>query len=202
MDELLSRARALQSAIADALQRIGFEQLQARKTELDTIVAAPDFWNTALAAQTAVKEQSSLEKRLQPWVQIRQSVNEAVELLGLGDPSLVKEVAAQVQVAEDMFVELKEELKFSGPYDEHDVIISLHAGAGGSDAQDWAGMLLRMYVRWAEQQIYSVTMLDEAAADEGGIKSATLEITGVFAYGKLKSEHGVHRLVRLSPFNA
>ena len=202
MDELLSRARALQSAIADALQRIGFEQLQARKTELDTIVAAPDFWNTALAAQTAVKEQSSLEKRLQPWVQIRQSVNEAVELLGLGDPSLVKEVAAQVQVAEDMFVELKEELKFSGPYDEHDVIISLHAGAGGSDAQDWAGMLLRMYVRWAEQQNYSVTMLEEAAADEGGIKSATLEITGVFAYGKLKSEHGVHRLVRLSPFNA
>ena len=202
MDELRTRAETLQAAVADALTRIQFEQLLARKQELDTQVAATDFWANADAAQGIVKEQASLEKRLQPWQAIQQSVDEAVELLGLHDTTMEAEIAVQVQAAETAFEELKEELKFSGVYDEYAAIMSLHAGAGGSDAQDWAGMLLRMYVRWAEQQSYSVSIIEESAADEGGIKSATLEITGVFAYGKLKGEHGVHRLVRLSPFNA
>lgn len=202
MDELRTRAETLQAAVADALTRIQFEQLLARKQELDTQVAATDFWANADAAQSVVKEQASLEKRLQPWQGIQQSVDEAVELLGLHDTTMEAEIAAQVQAAETAFEELKEELKFSGVYDEYAAIMSLHAGAGGSDAQGWAGMLLRMYVRWAEQQSYSVSIIEESAADEGGIKSATLEITGVFAYGKLKGEHGVHRLVRLSPFNA
>ena len=202
MDELRTRAETLQAAVADALTRIQFEQLLARKQELDTQVAATDFWANADAAQSVVKEQASLEKRLQPWQGIQQSVDEAVELLGLHDTTMEAEIAAQVRAAEVAFEELKEELKFAGVYDEYAAIMSLHAGAGGSDAQDWAGMLLRMYVRWAEQQSYSVSIIEESAADEGGIKSATLEITGVFAYGKLKGEHGVHRLVRLSPFNA
>ncbi len=202
MDELRTRAETLQAAVADALARIQFEQLLARKQELDTQVAATDFWANADAAQGIVKEQASLEKRLQPWQGIQQSVDEAVELLGLHDTTMEAEIAAQVRAAEVAFEELKEELKFAGVYDEYAAIMSLHAGAGGSDAQDWAGMLLRMYVRWAEQQNYSVSIIEESAADEGGIKSATLEITGVFAYGKLKGEHGVHRLVRLSPFNA
>lgn len=202
MDELRTRAETLQAAVADALARIQFEQLLARKQELDTQVAATDFWANADAAQGIVKEQASLEKRLQPWQGIQQSVDEAVELLGLHDTTMEAEIAAQVRAAEVAFEELKEELKFAGVYDEYAAIMSLHAGAGGSDAQDWAGMLLRMYVRWAEQQSYSVSIIEESAADEGGIKSATLEITGVFAYGKLKGEHGVHRLVRLSPFNA
>jgi peptide chain release factor 2 len=202
MDELRTRAETLQAAVADALARIQFEQLLARKQELDTQVAAADFWANADAAQSVVKEQAGLEKRLQPWQGIQQSVDEAVELLGLHDTTMEAEIAAQVRAAEIAFEELKEELKFAGVYDEYAAIMSLHAGAGGSDAQDWAGMLLRMYVRWAEQQNYSVSIIEESAADEGGIKSATLEITGVFAYGKLKGEHGVHRLVRLSPFNA
>jgi peptide chain release factor 2 len=202
MDELRTRAETLQAAVADALARIQFEQLLARKQELDTQVAAADFWANADAAQSVVKEQAGLEKRLQPWQGIQQSVDEAVELLGLHDTTMEAEIAAQVRAAEVAFEELKEELKFAGVYDEYAAIMSLHAGAGGSDAQDWAGMLLRMYVRWAEQQNYSVSIIEESAADEGGIKSATLEITGVFAYGKLKGEHGVHRLVRLSPFNA
>jgi peptide chain release factor 2 len=100
------------------------------------------------------------------------------------------------------FDELKEALKFSGPYDDQDAIVSIHAGAGGADAQDWAGMLLRMYVRYAEKQGWSVQTVEESAGEEGGTKSVTLEISGDYAYGKLKGEHGVHRLVRLSPFNA
>ncbi len=202
MDELQRQTSELQVAVADALERIGFAKLLERKNAVDQLVLAPDFWNDTEAAQKVVKEQASLEKRLQPWVSLKQSVDDAVELLALGDKSIEVEVASQVKTAEETFAELKEELKFSGLYDDHDVIMSLHAGAGGADAQDWTGMLLRMYTRWAEQNDCSVSLLEEAPADEGGFKSATLEITGVFAYGKLKGEHGVHRLVRLSPFNA
>jgi peptide chain release factor 2 len=202
MEESLRSAKALQDAVQSALMRIGFDVMKTRYATLTGIINEPSFWNEPEAAQKTVKEQATLEKRIMPWEKLRQSIDEAIELLETGDETIETEMTSQVKQAENDFAELKEELKFSGPYDEHDVIISLHAGAGGSDAQDWTGMLLRMYVRWAEQQNYSVSMLEEAAADEGGIKSATLEITGVFAYGKLKSEHGVHRLVRLSPFNA
>jgi peptide chain release factor 2 len=202
MEESLRSAKALQDAVQTALMRIGFDVMKTRYATLTAIINEPSFWNEPEAAQKTVKEQATLEKRIMPWEKLRQSIDEAIELLETGDETIETEMTSQVKQAENDFAELKEELKFSGPYDEHDVIISLHAGAGGSDAQDWTGMLLRMYVRWAEQQNYSVSMLEEAAADEGGIKSATLEITGVFAYGKLKSEHGVHRLVRLSPFNA
>jgi peptide chain release factor 2 len=202
VDDLQRQAQEVQSALADAMQRIGFDALQAKKAELDAQVLAPDFWDNPEKAQKIVKEQASLEKRIQPWVGLKQSVGEAIELIELGDSSIETEIASQVKTAQDTFAELKEELKFSGIYDDHDALLSLHAGAGGADAQDWTAMLLRMYVRWAEQNNYSVLMVEESPGEEGGTKSATLEITGMFAYGKLKGEHGVHRLVRLSPFNA
>ncbi|MBP9761590.1 PCRF domain-containing protein, partial [Candidatus Saccharibacteria bacterium] len=200
--DLMHRAKTLQSAVKDARDRIGFESLLGRKENLDRQIGEPDFWSDPASAQSIVKEQAILEKRLRPWREIQQTLEESLELLAIGDKSIDTEIESQVKMAENSFAELKEELKFSGPYDDHEVIMSLHAGAGGADAQDWTGMLLRMYTRWAEQNSYSVLLIDEAAADEGGIKSATLEIAGVFAYGKLKGEHGVHRLVRLSPFNA
>ncbi len=202
MEDLQRQTEKLHTLVAEALERIGYIKLENRKRELDSLSTAPDFWNSPETAQKVAKEQASLEKRLEPWVELKQTLDDAVELLALGDKTIVNEVAAQVKLAEKTFTELKEELKFSGVYDDHDVIMSLHAGAGGADAQDWTGMLLRMYTRWAEQNSYSVSLLEEAPADEGGFKSATLEISGVFAYGKLKGEHGVHRLVRLSPFNA
>lgn len=202
MDELRAQAEEFRIAVADALGRIHFEDLTARKQLLDTQTTAADFWNNPDAAQPVVKEQAALDKRLQPWQGLKQSAQEIVELLELQDETLSDEIASQLQMAQTAFAALKEELKFSGPYDERDAIISLHAGAGGTDAQDWTAMLLRMYVRWAEQNEYSVTMVEESPGEEAGLKSATLEVTGVFAYGKLKSEHGVHRLVRLSPYNA
>jgi peptide chain release factor 2 len=125
-----------------------------------------------------------------------------VELSAMGDSSLADELLKQLQSARAQFDTLKEELKFNGPYDDHDTIVSIHAGAGGTDAQDWASMLLRMYVRYAEKESWSVVTVDESPGEEAGIKSVTLEVSGPFAYGKLKGEHGVHRLVRLSPFNA
>ena len=112
-------------------------------------------------------------------------------------------MASQVRNIQEDYEKLKKELRFQGPYDDHDVILGIYAGAGGTDAQDWAQMLLRMYVRWAEAHKLKVTTIDQSAGEEAGIKSATLEITGgSYLYGKLAGEHGVHRLVRLSPFNS
>ena len=202
MDQLHADALELHSQIADALARINMEKLEGRKTELDTLSAQPDLWQDTVAAQLVLREQAMLEKRLRPWQRLRQSADELVELSELGDESLQIDLQSQLYTARKDFTGLKEELKFSGPYDDHEAILSIHAGAGGTDAQDWASMLLRMYVRFAEKAGWQVTSVDESLGEEAGIKSVTIEISGSFAYGKLKGEHGVHRLVRLSPFNA
>jgi peptide chain release factor 2 len=202
MDQLHTEALELQAAISGALGRIGFDALETRKAELDGQASNPDLWQDTDKAQNLLREQSALEKRLAPWREVRGSVADVVELSETGDQTLAQDLAQQLRAAQTQFTELKEELKFSGPYDDHDAILSIHAGAGGTDAQDWAAMLLRMYVRYAEKAGWQVSTVDESAGEEAGIKSVTLEISGTFAYGKLKGEHGVHRLVRLSPFNS
>ncbi len=202
MDSLQTAAHALQVEVQNALERIGYERLVSRKKELDEQAAQPDLWQDAAQAQTILREQSGLEKRLAPWRELTQILTDVIELAALNDKTLTTDLRTQLGAAEQSFAELKEELKFSGPYDDHDAILSIHAGAGGTDAQDWTQMLLRMYVRYAEKAGWYVTTIDESAGEEAGIKSVTLEISGKFAYGKLKGEHGVHRLVRLSPFNA
>jgi peptide chain release factor 2 len=202
MEQLQADAQTLQTQLAVALERIGFEKLATRKAELDTAAADPGLWQNADQAQGTLREQAALEKRIGPWRAVRQSVTDVIELAQLGDASLQADLSAQLAAAQAQFAGLKEELKFSGPYDDHNAIVSIHAGAGGTDAQDWAAMLLRMYVRYAEKAGWQVTTVDESAGEEAGIKSVTLELNGPFAYGKLKSEHGVHRLVRLSPFNS
>jgi peptide chain release factor 2 len=202
MEQLHIEALVLQKQVADALSRIGVEKLKRRKAELDEQAKDPGLWQNNERAQGVLREQATLEKRLVPWFQIVQTVADAVELSAMGDSSLADELLKQLQSARAQFDTLKEELKFNGPYDDHDTIVSIHAGAGGTDAQDWASMLLRMYVRYAEKESWSVVTVDESPGEEAGIKSVTLEVSGPFAYGKLKGEHGVHRLVRLSPFNA
>lgn len=202
MDQLQTEAQELQKQVHDAAQRIGIESLEHRKAEVDTQSADPNLWQDPARAQAVMREQSGLERRIEPWRQSLSDIDELVELIGLGDESLLTELTDRLQKRKELFEVAKEELKFSGPYDDHNAILSIHAGAGGTDAQDWASMLLRMYVRYAEKQGWDVRTVDESPGEEAGIKSVTLEIAGTFAYGKLKGEHGVHRLVRLSPFNA
>ena len=202
MQPLRERTSRLQHDLNDALTRIKFTELQEDKNQLDAAAADPNLWQDADRAQKIVKDQAALERRIGPWAELSQQVSDISELLELDDDSIATDLGSQLKAAEAQFAVLKEELKFAGPYDDKNAIVSLHAGAGGADAQDWANMLMRMYVRWAEQNQYSVNIVDESTSEEGGLKSATLEITGAFAYGKLKSEQGVHRLVRLSPFNA
>jgi peptide chain release factor 2 len=149
-----------------------------------------------------MKQISKLKQRLEPWLGIKKSLAELSELSALNDNELETEIASQASELQKRLELLKQELKLSGQYDTHDAILNIFAGAGGTDAQDWAQMLMRMYSRWAEKNKLSLTLLDQTPGEEAGIKSVSLDISGSFAYGKLKGEQGVHRLVRLSPFNA
>jgi peptide chain release factor 2 len=202
MQPLQDALTTLQADVAAAMKALGYDALQHRLTTLQTQMEAPDMWSNQSQAKAITTEHARLAKRLAPWQALAQSVDDMVDLALLNDASIAAELEAQYQSAQQAFTVLKDELKFGGPYDDNDVIMNIYAGAGGTDAQDWAQMLLRMYVRWAEKNGYTVITVDESASEEAGIKSVTLEISGSFAYGKLKGEHGVHRLVRLSPFNA
>ena len=202
MDDLHQPAMDLQALVEAATEKIDVDGLLQQKLKLDEQIAKSDFWQNPTHAQEVVKQQSKLERRIKPWLDLQQDIEDLLEMFDLQDETLRPELESTLTELTVRFANLKADLKFAGPYDDHDVILSIHAGAGGSDAQDWAQMLLRMYVRWAEANVYSVKTIEESAGEEGGIKSVTLEIGGDYTYGRLKGEHGVHRLVRLSPFNA
>ena len=200
--ELQTRVSALHTAVNDAASKIRLPELHAELSRLTELSGKADFWQDSTAAQETMKQLSKLERRVQPWTALQSQISDITELSALNDQSLTADLLQQLDNAEAAFLTLKEQLKFNGPYDDFEVILSIHAGAGGTDAQDWAAMLMRMYIRWAERNDFSVTIDDQSSGEEAGIKSVTLEISGEFAYGQLQGEHGVHRLVRLSPFNA
>lgn len=203
MDELSKRINNLRDEIARAAERIGLDELGIELSDLRAQMQQPDFWSDNKKAQVIAKQEADLAKRIDPWLNLKASSQELKELAEMGDDSITLEIAHQLDAAEKSLAELKKELRFNGPYDDHDVILSIHAGAGGTDAQDWAQMLLRMYTRWAESRKLKVVPIEQSLGEEAGIKSATIEISGeAFLYGKLAGEHGVHRLVRLSPFNS
>lgn len=202
MDEILQQVQDIRAEIDAACDRLHIDKLTKQNNELKKQMVQPDFWQDASKAQDIVKQQAKLEARIAPWQELQASIADVYELSELKDETMQEELSSQLDSIVSQLAELKEELKFLGKYDEHDAIVSIYAGAGGTDAQDWAQMLLRMYVRWAEAHHFSVTTVDESAGEEAGIKSTTLEISGAFVYGRLKGEHGVHRLVRLSPFNS
>lgn len=202
MDDITKQLSTLHSDYDAAVARLQLEKLAAELAALDARIAAPDFWNDNVAAQAVVKQQAALRARVEPWQKLGTELTDAAELAELHDESLQSELAKQLKLLAADFDRLKADLRFNGKYDDHDAVLTLSAGAGGTDAQDWTAMLLRMYTRWAEQQNLSITLVEEAVGEEAGLKRATLEISGPFAYGRLASEAGVHRLVRLSPFNS
>lgn len=192
----------LQSAVDKAIAQLKIKELNAELNELQMQSQKPDFWNDSNSAQDTMKRIAKLETKTKPWLKVSNDLAEVQELVKLNDTSLDEELTHQLQQVETVFDALKKDLKFSGPYDDHDAIISLHAGAGGTDAQDWTQMLFRMYNRYLENNRWRISVVDESPGEEAGLKSVTLQVEGSHVYGKLKSEHGVHRLVRLSPFNS
>lgn len=196
------QAKRLLADIGQAITQLDLVSDEQALLKLRESAAAPDFWQDNIRAQEVMKRQSKLERRINPWRELEHAVRDTIELIILNDKSLSEDLSKQLVSLEKRFDELKSLLKLSSPYDDRDAIVGIYAGAGGTDAQDWAQMLLRMYVRWAETNGFTVNTIDESAGEEAGIKSVTIELSGDFAFGKLKGEHGIHRLVRLSPFNS
>jgi peptide chain release factor 2 len=185
----------------------GFFDVPAKRRELEKLearIAEPDFWNESGQAQKTVQARSRLERQLTRQENFETGISDAEVLLEFAetDESSLAELNALVSRLEKEVAEAETEMLLSGETDANNAICSIQSGAGGTDAQDWAQMLLRMYLRWAEKHGFKVDILDEQAGGEAGIKSATFRVEGEYAYGLLASEAGVHRLVRISPFNS
>lgn len=201
-DELAKRLSALVADLESATLKVGLDDKKRRLAELEEQVALPELWNNPSNAQKLTRELASLKSMVQPWQVLIAQANDARELLDIIDDELIDEFAGQVQAMEETFAELKQQLLFNGKYDAGNAIIRLSSGAGGDDAQDFTAMLERMYLRWAEQNGFETTIVERSAGEQAGVKTSVIEISGPFTYGWLRSENGVHRLVRLSPFNA
>jgi peptide chain release factor 2 len=173
---------------------------------LEQLAAQPDFWDDQASAQQTLQELNDLKSNIQQYDQWRSSLEDAkavLELLELEDDAgLLKEAETSLTQLNQELDRWELEQLLSGPYDAKGAVLTINAGAGGTDAQDWTEILLRMYTRWAEKHAYKVHLAEKSEGDEAGIKSVTLEIDGRYAYGYLKAEKGTHRLVRISPFNA
>ena len=196
------RLQALQTDFQNSWQKLNLDAQLAELHSLEQAAAEPELWlnperaqsvHTALSRQTAATE---------PWVLLKTQLDDLGELLALDQGDLTTELDAQLTTLEQTYQDLKKSLRFTGPYDQNDAILRITAGVGGTEAMDWAGMLERMYLRFAERHHFKTTCLERTTGEEAGIKTAVYELSGPHAYGLLKSEHGVHRLVRLSPFNA
>ena len=202
MQPLLKRIESLKNGVAEAWERLKLNDKQAELASLDDQLADSNVWAVPERAQTLSKQAAALRSQIEPWLTLRAQGSDIEELMALGDDSLLPEFEEQIAALEKQYENLSTELLFSGEYDDRNVILRLSAGVGGTDAQDFTEMLERMYLRWAEKSGVEARIVERSAGEEAGIKSSVLEISGPYAYGKLKSEHGVHRLVRLSPFNS
>ena len=175
---------------------------EAELAKLDGEAAAPTLWDNPPKAQQLMKRISSLRNEVEAWRRLEKRLADALELASLEDASLQAELETEAAALEHEVDQRELRTLLSGEYDGGDALLSINAGAGGTDSQDWAGMLQRMYLRWAEQQGYKTEILDQTLGEEAGVKSVTISVSGPYAYGYLRAEKGVHRLVRLSPFDS
>jgi peptide chain release factor 2 len=174
--------------------------LARRGQELEEAMGAPGFWDDQAGAARISTEHSRLTRKLERYESLRSEYDDARELLELGeDESAIAEIA---NTLERELGRVQEDALFTGQYDTGDAVLEIHAGTGGTDAQDWADMLLRMYLRWASDRGFDAEVVEASSGEEAGLKSATVVVKGENAYGTLKAERGVHRLVRLSPFDS
>jgi peptide chain release factor 2 len=175
---------------------------EAKLKELQVKSEDPNLWNDAVQAQRLMKEMSELRDEIEPFRQLYQRAHDALELSEMDDESMRAELEKEADSIESETARRELSALLSGPYDKGNALLSINAGAGGTDSQDWAAMLERMYLRWAERRGFKAEILDRTEGEEAGLKSVTIAVDGRFAYGYLRPEKGVHRLVRLSPFDA
>ncbi|MGG7059890.1 peptide chain release factor 2 [Clostridium tertium] len=201
----LAKLTDIKKFIEEMRASLDKEALEKQLQELELKMQEPDFWDDIKRAEEVTKESKRIKDKIDSFDNLVNRVEDVEMLSDLveeDDDDSINEVIREIRSIEKDVEEYKIELLLSGEYDRNDAILTLHAGVGGSDANDWTEMLLRMYTRWCEKKGFSIEIIDYLEGDEAGIKSVTLKVKGEFAYGYLKAEKGVHRLVRISPFNA
>jgi peptide chain release factor 2 len=206
MSQVEQRITAVTQRLTAAWAALRLEETRARVVELEAVMGEPNFWNDQSSARKLSQEAADLKKELAEWDSFKRDLQEALEITQLadkeGDAELKTESERSITTLEERFSGMEFQMLLSGEFDSRSAIVSLHAGAGGTDATDWVAMLLRMYTRFAETHDWQVEILDESRGEETGFKSVTIAVRGRFAYGWFRSEYGVHRLVRISPFDA
>ena len=205
-EELRLKLEAMESSIEDLAASIGLDALRRQAEELDAQASAPGFWDNMEFAQKMTQKAASVKGKIEAYEQLQSDYQDTLTLIELADEAEDLELLGECQEGVDKVLKSMEAQRLatllSGEYDSKNVILNFQAGTGGTEAQDWTEMLYRLYTRWAERHGYQYNILDYQDGDEAGIKSASIEIIGENAYGYLKSENGVHRLVRISPFDA
>ncbi|HOU13881.1 MAG TPA: peptide chain release factor 2 [Anaerolineae bacterium] len=202
MTELVDRLDNLASRVEAIWRRLDLPAKIQEATALEQQSASPTLWDNPENARQIMQRLAALQEDITYWTHLRHEIQDTQEFYALGDEELYDELNRTTDKLEDELVRAEFRLLLSGPHDRADAILAIHAGAGGTDSQDWANMLLRMFLRWAERRGFKTEILDSMEGEGAGIKSVMVSIRGEFAYGYLRSERGVHRLVRLSPFDA
>ena len=202
MDKLKARVGEILNELEKASLKLNLESKKNQISDLEVEISNPEIWLNPKTAQEKVKKLADLNKEIHPWLVLKTQVEDILELINLSDEELLEEFEAQILQFENDFEELKKQLLFDGEFDSGDAIVRITAGVGGTDAQDFAEMLERMYLRWAEKNNLKTEQIERSVGEEAGIKTSVFEIQGLYAYGKMRSENGVHRLVRISPFNS
>ncbi len=202
MQELEKQLESLLRHVQIAIKQLKLTDDEQEVKLLETATQAPDFWQDSTVAATTSKRLAALQKHTGSWRQLETGVSDELEGLKTFGAEYLETARSSCERLTGEYQKREFELKLSGPHDRSSAILEIHAGTGGTDAQDWAQMLQRMYLRWAERQGYNADILSLSPGEEAGLKSVTIEVNGPYAYGKLKGEAGVHRLVRLSPFNS
>ena len=192
----------LEQGVNKNKQGVDFSELKQKLEELEVKLQTPEVWSNQNLASELGQKSREIKETLDMFSRWDSIIEDARTAQEIGDEELIQESEIRLKQLEKELAKYEIQKMLSGEYDEADAFLSINAGAGGTDAQDWASMLLRMYTRWAEARGWKVELVDKSDGEEAGIKSATIKITGKYAYGYAKAEKGVHRLVRISPFNA
>lgn len=206
LDEIKYRLTPYEKELDEIKDALDLQNKEERIIELERTMEAPGFWDDMDKAQKYMKELKNLKDSIETYNNLKSLYDDILVLIEMGEESEDAEIAEEAKSSMDEFASKVDEVKIktllSGEYDKYNAILKLNAGAGGTESCDWTSMLYRMYTRWAESKGFTTQVLDFLEGEEAGIKSITVQINGENAYGYLKSERGVHRLVRISPFNA
>ena len=205
-EQLKLRLIANEDELRDLKDALGYERLVREIEELEAKASAPGFWDDLENSQKVLQKTGKLKNTVETYDRLCTNYDDTLVLIEMGDEegdlSLVEEITSAIDGIEASLASLRLQTLLTGEYDKNNAILTFHAGAGGTEAMDWVSMLVRMYTRWTERHGFKVQLLDFLDGDEAGLKSASLLIEGENAYGYLKSESGIHRLVRVSPFDA